>query len=133
MHRRTALSGIWLALGAVLGGEALAAAQATPCPDAPTVADRYTHNPAEPILLIGTGNARTTLDVPQLGEGSIGFVVYYGGHDRFEASLVAPGGERSSIFTAIRPTGESSARRVEQVGEYVIEVEANGPWSIVVQ
>ena len=133
MHRWKALSVVCLALSVALTGETLAADQATPCPDAPVIEERYTYDPDEPILLVGTGNARTTLDVQDLEDGLIVFSVHYGGHDRFEALLVAPDGERDSIFAAIRPSGVGSGRTVGQVGEYVIEVEANGPWSIFVQ
>jgi len=133
MHRWKALSGVCLVIGVMLSGETLAADQATPCPDAPIVEERYTYDPDEPFLLIGTGNERMTLDVQQLQENYIGFVVHYGGHDRFEALLVDPDGERNSIFAAIRPSGVSSSRSLEQVGEYVIEVEASGPWSLYVQ
>ena len=121
VHRWMALSGVCLMIGVMLTGETVAADQGTPCPDAPTIEERYTYDPDEPFLLIGTGNASTT------------FVVHCGGHDRFEALLVDPDGESNSIFAAIRPSGVSSSHSLEQVGEYVIEVEANGPWSLYVQ
>ncbi|MDP9363159.1 MAG: hypothetical protein M3Q10_02810 [Chloroflexota bacterium] len=132
MNRRKALSGVGLAIGAVLTGVPRAAGQGTPCPDAPIIEDRYTYDPDEPILLIGTGNASTTLDVQRLEDDYIGFTVHYGGNDRFEASLVSPDGERDSIFTAIRPEGVTSSQRADGTGEYTIEVEASGPWSIFV-
>ena len=132
MHRWKALCGVCLVISVMISGETLAAGQATPCPGAPTIEERYTYVPDEPFLLIGTGNASTTLDVQQLEDDSLGFMVQYGGNERFEALLTDPAGERRSIFAAIRPSQTSSVHPLRQVGKYELTVEAEGSWSLYV-
>jgi hypothetical protein len=70
-------------------------------------------------------DAESTLIVRQSDEG-------YGGDDGFEAILVYPNSDTNQIFAAIHPGGQTSLVNADQTGEYVIAVEANGPWAIIV-
>jgi hypothetical protein len=105
----------------------------TPCAAPTAVVTGDVYDPNQPIGLGGSGNLTTTFDMAETDDESLSFVIGYVGDGRFSVSLTDPNGDQREVFTAIHPANSLSSISAQQSGRYTVTVEADAPWTVIIQ
>jgi hypothetical protein len=134
MWHRVLVVALVLGVGVLVAAPRAIAQPATPCPAATPVVTGDTYDPNRPIGMGGAGNLSATIDVPgAAADRYLGFAVAYVGDGRFAVTLTAPSGDQHEVFTAIHPGNGTIAVAAAEAGTYTVTVEADGPWTVIIQ
>lgn len=104
------------------------------CRATPALAPSYAYEPGAPVVLIGAGDATTSLTVDRLPTDRYATVTVASDSDGpFAFTLTPPEGAARAIFTTDRPDSLTGALLLDQRGAYTITVTAPGSWAVVIR
>jgi hypothetical protein len=130
IDRRT----FWLAgLAMPAGLAATGAGDATPAPFVNPPEERQ-YRPGEPIVLIGHGDCATRLVVDDLPTDRYGVVtVANGSASALTCTLETPDGQRRPVFQADGEDAWTGPLFLDQLGTFIVAVEAMGQWAVIIR
>lgn len=107
---------------------------ATPGAATPTSHAFYTYRSDQPVIVISSGPATATLHVARLPTDRYGVVTVATDSDAaFRFTMTPPQGVSRMIFEANTPDALTEALLLDQMGDYILTIEATGSWAVIIR